>query len=341
MKSKLRLLKILLRHKVFRRISFIVLDGTEKQTGEKIRVLFSGTPPEKHNIVKRIYSGHVQESRPLTFPGPFFFMILRFNMFFCDLCFYQHRPFVDSNPKSGDFLIPLWIEVEMPLPFNARLKSVKEDLRRIRKFRLSYRVTQDRGEIIRFLETMWEPMLQHRFQEEEIIREQINFENKRYELLLVKDNHEEISGVVIRYDTVMPRLWHNGLKDGDVTLWKKGAIAATYYFAAQYLYSKGYERMSLGFSRTFLTDGLLQYKKKWEITLQEFRKYAYLMRIYRKSVPVRGFLLHNPCIVLLDKGMAGLVFHDRHESSTDGMSSAHALEFSGLPLIDCDIDRIA
>jgi hypothetical protein len=133
-----------------------------------------------------------------------------------------------------------------------------------------------------------------------------NLSDKKLELLLVKKNSETIAGALILFENHQPRLWNLGIKKGNFHHVKNGAIAALYYFTALYMEKLGYESFSVGHSRAFLTDGVLQYKRKWglrPIEPQGLRKIqniifksGIIVKLPLLSESTKGFFLTNPFI---------------------------------------------
>lgn len=268
-------------------------------------------------------------------------MLVNYNLFSCDLLFFQHRP---GQYKLGkhDFIIPYWVGADMPLPFSGTGKSLKNELRSIRKNKLSYAVTSDPIDIENFIDSMWAPTMKKRYPEKDIATTRSEWKKHVCELLFIKDGKEAIAGALLRYDHEGPYFWRTGLKNGDLSLWSKGVIGATYYFAAEYLYAKGYTSMDVGFSRSFLNDGVMQFKRKWGIQLRMFRKQSYLaLRVLRKTVPVRSFFLHNPFFfVSRDSLYAAVFFDENHEPKRipaqyrfQGLEGFHVYDVMDLSLL--------
>ena len=82
-------------------------------------------------------------------------------------------------------------------------------------------------------------------------------------LLQVMRDNQFLAGVAIDFNGDDPTLRDSGVLNGSSEIKKTGAISASYLFAMNYLASKGYSSVSFGLSRSFLDDGVLNYKRKF------------------------------------------------------------------------------
>ena len=139
-------------------------------------------------------------------------------------------------------------------------------------------------------------------------------QKKDNELLLVKKEDIFISGVLMRGSEEIPELWKNGIV--DLKFWDDGAIAATYIYAGEYLSEKGYEKISFGLVRSFLNDGLLKYKKKWNMTLSVSGKRGFILKPLI-SDEVEDFFIKNPFIYMKKNKLYGAVFINKDEDYSE------------------------
>ena len=182
------------------KVRWLILEGAEKNSREHIRVLFSGSRAERYDINGRVFGGNGREVSRGELPRRLFFLLVRYNLFSCDLMFFQHRPGCDYRPEKQDFIIPLWIGADVVLPVSTRSKSAKEELRIIRRNKLSYSVTSEQALIENFFDSIWKPTVQKRYPEKDADSERENWGKHHVELLLVKELGQDIAGVLIRYD---------------------------------------------------------------------------------------------------------------------------------------------
>ena len=105
---------------------------------------------------------------------------------------------------------------------------------------------------------------------------------------------------MLQYRDETPALRDLGIIDGNREVLKTGVISAAYYFAMQHLKDKGFSKVCLGLSRSFLNDGVLTYKQKWKPTLSEASQESFMFRISRLCKASRAFLRSSSFIAEQD-----------------------------------------
>ncbi|ACF45402.1 hypothetical protein Paes_0345 [Prosthecochloris aestuarii DSM 271] len=328
------------------KIRFTVLEGNERNCGEPLRLLFSGSPAERYDIIDRAFDeGGYRVCFKARLPIALFRSAVRANLFRCDLMFFQHQSGKEYSPQAEEFISPLWVRASASLPLNPSTKSAKSDIRKVFGNGLVWSVVRDTAAVEVFCTTMWGPMVKKRYPFKNVDEDLDSWTRYESDLLQISDSSGWIAGALIRYDGTIPHVWRLGIKNGDLSLWNKGVSAAVYYFTSEYLYSKGYEEVSYGLSRAFLNDGVLQYKKKWGIVLDGFQKYLYAIRVLRKNRAVASFFLHNPfCCILGNKLVAAIfiigeqvaqeeISRYRSRYSFDGINELHIYNVLNLRLV--------
>ncbi len=281
------------------KIRFAVLEGNERHCGEPLRLLFSGDPAERYDVTGRAFDRNgYRVCFTARLPVAVFKCAVRTNLFRCNLMFFQHRAGNDHFRHPEDFISPLWVTATASLPLKPRSESAKSDIRKVSRNGLVWSVVRDPAAVEFFRTTMWGPMVRNRYPLKKVDEDIDVWTRYECDLLQISDSLGWIAGVLMRYDGTRPYMWRIGIKNGDLSLWNKGVSAAAYYFASEYLHSKGYDEVSFGLSRAFLNDGVLQFKKKWGIALEGAAKYRYAIRVLRNSDAVRSFFLHNPLFLL-------------------------------------------
>lgn len=291
-------------------IKWTVVEGSEKNSGEPFKILFSGSRSDFAYVTGKVFNGNFSVVARGKMPMIFFLLMARINYYKCDLVLFQYKRHSSVRLRKTEHSLPLWVGTTISLPLQVKSNSAKSDIRLIRKNNLQYRVTDSLASIDDFFLNFWLPTVKKRYPEKDIQKERKSWSERRCELLIVSDGESDLSGVLIRYDDDCPYLWRNGLKNGDLSLWNKGAIAATYYYGAEYLGSRGYEALYLGLSRGFLSDGVFQYKKKWGGVIRARDRYAFGLRVFNDSAGVRKFLINNPFFSFYNDGLYLTVFSD-------------------------------
>ncbi len=226
------------------------------------------------------------------------------------------------SAKLNYLFIPSWVNGELDISaerssiFRSRNKSLQSDLRRIRKNNLHYEVTTSLPQLDDFYRTMYVPYTTsaHGDRSKIMTYGYVKAEFKKRglftDLLLVKENQESIAGILFRCRKDKAKLSTLGVKDGNPDYVGRGAIAAVFSFAIQYLTEKGYARIDLGASRAFLKDGVLRYKRKWRQRVSSKKGPAFLVKMLCQTQGLRGFLANNPFAYRDTTGLRGAVFVD-------------------------------
>lgn len=225
--------------------------------------------------------------------------------------------------RPGQWLyVPGWVagDVELPLdPGVLRMETVRSDLRRISRNALRFRVTHDLEHLRDFYDHMYAPYIAQAHGGSAVIMpyESMKAAFPHCELLLVMQADEPIAGLLISYSGTTPRLWSLGVRDANRDFVRDGAIGALYHFSLQHLCEKGYVRANLGLSRSFLHDGVLQYKKKLGMRLSPAGREWFAVRTLDDSRAARTLLRETPLIVERDGLLCGLICVD---ASADQLS---------------------
>jgi hypothetical protein len=135
-----------------------------------------------------------------------------------------------------------------------------------------------------------------------------SFENG--ELLLIKDGEDIIAGVQIDYKIMngIPRTTQLGILSGDFHYVKKGALIAIYYYTIEYLKKNKHKKLSLGTTRPFINDGLLNFKLSWGANIVCETSTAFLLCILSHKKCLKTFLLSNPFICMDRNGLSLATF---------------------------------
>ncbi len=215
--------------------------------------------------------------------------------------------------------IPTWVMGELVLPLSREIltaNSVRDDLRKIRKFAYSFEVTQDIRRYEDFYHHMYLPYAVQTFGDgaltwsPEVLEESF----RAGELLIVNRHGTPVAGELIRYTESAPRLLVLGVRDASRELVHEGVIGALYHFALRHLESKGFRRVELGKTRAFLNDGILRYKKKLGLRLLGPADGCFYLRVLRHTEATKTFLQTNPLIFARDGALYGAVFPERKEA---------------------------
>ncbi len=298
-----------------------LLEGKEQTSGKALRVLYAGEEIHKNYIADLLY-GDQHEGECL---GPLNLVQLRrayqSNARNAALMVIEGHPFHRWRyADDGDLWIPRWLDFVANIPLVATNRSAKEDLRRIRKNALSWSVTTEPSRFAQFYHSMYVPTLttRHRDRAVPMAFEQMmaHLEDHTCELVEVEKQGKAIAGVLILYEDLRPRLWSNGILNGDPIHWKDRAIPASYYFASEYLVQKGFESMHMGSTRAFLNDGVMAYKTKWKVRTRVEARRGFLLKPLAPSPALDAFFVANPFVAVRNTEPRAAVFRDEGAGSS-------------------------
>ena len=222
---------------------------------------------------------------------------------------------------DGCFFIPLWVSGGVRLPVAKEAinnNSVKNDLRKIKRFGLEYSVTRDEARFLDFYHHLHVPYTKKAYGDEAFFDRLA--EKRRlcesYDLLLVHKKSRpgyDIAGVMLVYEPAGPRVWSLGVREDGEDHVREGVIAALYHFAFEHL-AKKHSWVSLGGNRSFLHDGLLIFKTRLSQTLLESSWNGFALKIAALTPAAKNFLLKTPFIFQAGGGLHSAVFVDEELS---------------------------
>ncbi|MBK8971425.1 MAG: hypothetical protein IPM37_08710 [Hahellaceae bacterium] len=194
-------------------------------------------------------------------------------------------------------LAPVWEDVVAGFRKNTR----STDLRKVRKYGLSYRITSDPEQLALFHDTLFEPYTRQRFghlingdTREDII----HFGVHEGVLLQVMCGDDWVAGVVLsHWQDEMHFLWL-GLPDGLERGLADAALSGIYLFSLQYAHAQGCADMDFSLTRPLISNGIYHYKRKWGARLiDDWPQAEFHWQFLTLSPAVRSFLAEHPMIL--------------------------------------------
>jgi hypothetical protein len=232
--------------------------------------------------------------------------------------------------KKYDFYVPCWINEEVDIENNTALSgglkkiphSLHSDMLRVQKSGLCFEITHEHSHFDDFYYNMYLPFIAKRHGGKAIYLGYTNIKDsfKKGALLLVKKGEVSIAGGVIGITKNTGTTHALGVKNGSLEYVRMGALVALYYYSFVYLQNKGCKKINLGDSRPFLKDGVLNYKKKWNIQIVGQTHTGLLLSFFPASKGIRSFLLNNPFVYADETGLNGAFFSDDDCVSCDSLS---------------------
>ena len=224
------------------------------------------------------------------------------------------EPLHEWRDDGSWFFIPTWVAGEVYLPVGEKWRN-KDIRRRIRKHGFEYVVTRDEERFKDFYYNMYMPYATktygptarcHSYDEMWVKR-------KDCDLLLIQKKNQPalfLTACVIIYEPTGPRMWSVGVRDGNREYVREGALAAAYHFSFEHLLKKGFTKVNMGWSRPFLKDGVLQFKKRLSQSVTAGRWQGFSLKVSSLTPAVKSFLVNNPFIFLANGRLHGAVFAD-------------------------------
>jgi len=226
--------------------------------------------------------------------------------------------FARKAQGNGFFMVPEWVDFELQVPDsiediskNAH-KSLKSDLSKIRKYNYSYETNRDPDKLALFYHRMYVPYISRRFSDISHIQK-LSFMRRILRtgtLFFLKDNDEYVAGHFLIYRDKTLWLKWTGIKDGNQEYLRRRVAGASDYFIIKYAIEKKFETLDFGLCRAFLNDGVLRYKRKWNMTLnyngQNTMFFGFKIRNLNDGV--KNFLERNPFSFYKDRKLEGFVY---------------------------------
>lgn len=218
-------------------------------------------------------------------------------------CFFQ---------KHGFTVIPEYIsttlDVSEPLEqiYKKFNKSAKKEIKQLEKHDYSYEISTDIDKLKFFYHRMYLSYAYRRYGKSARCVD-FNVMRSVFEkgkLILVKEGDEYISGFLVNIDKDTVTITCSGIMDGKTDYLRRHIGAARYCFSILWAKENGFKQLHFGFSRPFLNDGVLRYKRKWGATARKCRSdfvagsYAGIFgfKTYTCNEGILDFLVHNPFI---------------------------------------------
>ncbi len=286
------------------RYSAWVLEGVEKHSGVDMRIVYvGGNISQKNYIQNLLFKGVTRD----TYLGRLWlFKPARYRpeqVDKCEMVIIEIDKRYIEGAVQPRFYVPCWIggkaDIDETLQLSEKKEAIKHEVRRIRKNGFTYQIVHSREEYIEFYNRMYVPYIKNSFGREASLHSLDGLLSRfdRSELLLIKNGEKAIAGDVLEYKKSGPKPFCIGVLDGDRGYVVSGALGAVYYFRLIHLKSKGYKDIDLGFSRAFLRDGVLQYKKKWGLKPTDMNDKGFLIHQLSQTDGIKSFLVNNPAII--------------------------------------------
>lgn len=235
--------------------------------------------------------------------------------------------------EDGYLVVPESVGCRLMLPVDLdklahASSSVKEDLRNLRRERLTAEVSHREADCEAFYSSMYVPFVKKRHGEFAVIHNlhQLRRAFRRGGLIWVRRGDQRIAGGLFEQRGDVLRWVALGTAGGDLTLMKQGALAALYIFEIKCAEERRCASIDFGGTPPILNDGLLRFKRKWGVQLADEHQtpYDYLVRWEQPNEQVFNFLADTPLICRNDRGLIGLTaLKPQNVTTADQVSTIH------------------
>jgi hypothetical protein len=328
------------------RLSVYFLQGKEKWSGNSLTTLFLGDEKGVLYLSNLLYSEEPVKERL----GKIFIWRIKSRLNFdlprTDLIFIKiDGLFSRFLSRQGFIIIPelilFMVDISKPLPEILKLsknKSLRENLRGMRRHNYSYEMTQDPAKFEYFYHQMYLPYVTKRYEELAFITGFRDMERafKKGQLLLIKGENGYISGNILKMDHDTVFSVSLGIKEGEIKYLKERALTACNYFTILWAKEKGYKWFDFGHSIPFFKDGLFNYKKRWGmgVKISTRVRTVFGMKTCNFHQGVQTFLEKNPFIFMDQERLKGLILVDQnHPLTLDEVQSL--VKTYSIPGLDC------
>ena len=299
------------------KISLCRIEGVVKGGDETLSLLCGAADGDKNYLLQLMFDGAAR----MTGLGQ-----VRLRDVFCKTPAPEHQaalvllettpPLHEWRDDGSWFFIPTWVSGEVHLPLGERWRkndTLQTIRRRIRKHGFELVVTRDEEHFKDFFHNMYMPYATRTYGSTARCHsyDEMWAKRKDCDLLLIQKKNQPglfLAAQIIINEPTGPRMWSLGVRDGNKEYVREGALAALYHFSFGHLLKEGFTKVNLGWSRPFLKDGVLQFKKRLSQTVNAGRWQGFSLKISSLTPAVKSFLVNNPFIFLANGRLHGAVF---------------------------------
>jgi len=243
---------------------------------------------------------------------------------------------------GADYLtVPEWVGSTLVVPGNINVlahgsKSLKSDLRILRRNNLIPEVSHVEEDFEVFYHTMYVPFTLKRHGKQAVIHDIYRMRRIFHQgaLLWVMQSGQPIAGVIFQRKNQILRFLVIGTVNGEWSPVKAGAIAALYLFSIEHAKKIGCKLIDFGGCRPSLNDGLLLYKRKWgmNINVKSDNYYDFLIHWNHLNESVTNFLTNTNLIFRDQQGLSAInvIERDQEETQTNLQKIHESIWISGL-----------
>jgi hypothetical protein len=219
--------------------------------------------------------------------------------------------------------MPNFAALELQLPptleqYQASLgHSARDDIRRIRNAGYTYQISQDSSWCAEFLHRYHSPAINRRHGVAGYIMPLEEITNlvakKGGHFLKVYSNKTCVGGMIFQVVSDCFHILRVGWLDGDEGLYRKGVVAALYWFCIQQAFRLQCRVINFGGTPSYLENGVLKFKAKWGATLSnKYTKLSSRFLLMNPENPQCRVFLQNYSLILLEEDLTFSVLSSQY-----------------------------
>ena len=236
-----------------------------------------------------------------------------------DLVFVEN-PMREESGLDHGFILPVWMEMVIDLQKSLSKSRMRNIVRNIKKYGLTYEIRKDIEDFDLFYRNMYVPFSLQRHGANAEIADYKHFagkfRNESSMLFFIIADQKSVAGAYVELKENQQRLSAFGILDGSEEYYNQGVLGALYFFIIHYFYERGEDMLLVGNSRPVVFDGVSEYKRQigaapYEKDLKGRKKLRFMLM--NSSIPVVNILKNNPLYIFNNQYLQMVLFFDEHD----------------------------
>ena len=324
------------------RVPVVWYRGPSHPSGRIAKVLVAGAEPWVKYLPARFFATAPQREPAGTvpvwaLPGVLYRLRTSADVTIARVDCLSARLFFDATYLS----VPEWAATWLTLPDDpyALVRgngNVREDLRRIRRYRLEPELSHRETDFDLFYSKMYRPYVRSRYGELAALYRPVYLRHffHRGGIVFVQKKGQRVAGQLFARDKQEFTLVAIGADTREAWSVRNGALAACYFFGIMHAHALGCTRLSFGGSRPVLQDGVLRFKGKWRAGIKGKQSSESLFMVHWNRLDgVAGEFLSHTSLMFRDSGGLSAIHslrQDHPATQADAMAARHLLWIDGL-----------
>ena len=208
--------------------------------------------------------------------------------------------------KKGFIIIPEFVSFHLPVKNDIESiirktpSDIREDIIQAKKTGYTYEIRNDEKSFSLFYYQMYYPYIKWRHQESKKIASYATIRHlagQGAEILFIKHHSNIIFGGMFLKNNNKIETHYAGLMEGKFNHLHNGVMALSYYYLIKIAKEYGCDLIDFGTASSFISDGLYQYKKKWNMIVtptSPFFSDIFAIKIINNNSPITEFIENNP-----------------------------------------------